>query len=226
MRKMISEKEAQLIKQNAADIEAVQDTLEKVSVTEAGALNIDSNLEVVGDIEVGDATTADSPKIILHSTPASNQGDWAIYTTGSQQFIYLEQIGQNSGIKISRSSILPGSHNYVSLGNSQFAFKDLVLRGNIDFGSSSNIKLNSVNGKIEATVNGSLNTRFAQNQTESNVNLIPTGSNQYDLGSQSNQWKDLYISGNVFFTGLPTSDPQVAGQLWNDNGTLKISAGE
>ena len=24
---------------------------------------------------------------------------------------------------------------------------------------------------------------------------------------------------------LPTSDPAIAGQLWNDNGTLKISAG-
>ena len=25
---------------------------------------------------------------------------------------------------------------------------------------------------------------------------------------------------------LPTSDPQVAGQLWNDSGTVKVSAGE
>jgi hypothetical protein len=25
---------------------------------------------------------------------------------------------------------------------------------------------------------------------------------------------------------LPTSDPQVEGAIWNDNGVLKISAGE
>jgi len=31
--------------------------------------------------------------------------------------------------------------------------------------------------------------------------------------------------GAVIFTGLPTSDPVVAGQLWNDTGTLKVSAG-
>ena len=35
----------------------------------------------------------------------------------------------------------------------------------------------------------------------------------------------LTASGVVKFTGLPTSDPAVAGQLWNDAGTLKVSAG-
>jgi hypothetical protein len=36
---------------------------------------------------------------------------------------------------------------------------------------------------------------------------------------------DLVAAGNVDFSGLPTSDPAVAGRLWNDSGTLKISAG-
>jgi len=31
-------------------------------------------------------------------------------------------------------------------------------------------------------------------------------------------------SGAIIFGGLPTSNPNVAGQLWNDGGTLKISA--
>ena len=30
----------------------------------------------------------------------------------------------------------------------------------------------------------------------------------------------------LILTGLPTSDPQVAGAVWNDNGVLKISSGE
>jgi len=29
----------------------------------------------------------------------------------------------------------------------------------------------------------------------------------------------------VMATDLPTSDPNNQGQLWNDNGTVKISAG-
>jgi hypothetical protein len=31
-------------------------------------------------------------------------------------------------------------------------------------------------------------------------------------------------SGAIIFSGIPTSSPNVAGQLWNDGGTLKISA--
>lgn len=38
---------------------------------------------------------------------------------------------------------------------------------------------------------------------------------------------DLTINfdGNVIITGLPTANPVVAGALWNDSGTLKVSAG-
>ena len=35
----------------------------------------------------------------------------------------------------------------------------------------------------------------------------------------------LDVDKNIFFTSLPTSDPSVAGQLWNSSGTLKVSAG-
>lgn len=30
---------------------------------------------------------------------------------------------------------------------------------------------------------------------------------------------------SVLMTALPTADPLVAGRLWNDSGTLKVSAG-
>jgi hypothetical protein len=30
---------------------------------------------------------------------------------------------------------------------------------------------------------------------------------------------------SISMTALPTSDPTVAGRLWNDGGTLKVSAG-
>ena len=35
----------------------------------------------------------------------------------------------------------------------------------------------------------------------------------------------LNESGKVMAADLPTSDPSNAGQLWNDSGTVKISAG-
>ena len=35
----------------------------------------------------------------------------------------------------------------------------------------------------------------------------------------------LNTTGAVIMANLPTSDPTVAGQLWNDTGTVKVSAG-
>lgn len=35
----------------------------------------------------------------------------------------------------------------------------------------------------------------------------------------------LSASGAVTLSALPTTDPAVAGQLWNDTGTVKVSAG-
>jgi hypothetical protein len=41
-----------------------------------------------------------------------------------------------------------------------------------------------------------------------------------DLGAA-----DITTSGDMTLTGLGTTDPEVVGQLWNDSGTVKISAG-
>ena len=35
----------------------------------------------------------------------------------------------------------------------------------------------------------------------------------------------LTIGSNLDLTSIPTSDPVQAGRVWNDSGTLKISAG-
>lgn len=36
---------------------------------------------------------------------------------------------------------------------------------------------------------------------------------------------NLTASGTVILSGLPTADPLVAGQLWNNTGVLTVSAG-
>ena len=36
---------------------------------------------------------------------------------------------------------------------------------------------------------------------------------------------DLTVADAVIFSGLPTSDPAVAGQLWSNSGVLTVSAG-
>jgi len=69
-----------------------------------------------------------------------------------------------------------------------------------------------------------------------NVNLQPASTGTKFCGSTSRRWSnvasvdgdfsgDVVMAANVDFTGLPTADPLVAGRLWNDSGTMKISAG-
>tara|TARA_R100000458_G_C8023582_1_gene82226 strand:+ start:322 stop:486 length:165 start_codon:yes stop_codon:yes gene_type:complete len=37
--------------------------------------------------------------------------------------------------------------------------------------------------------------------------------------------KVFFETDNINMSNLPTSDPGVAGRLWNDSGTLKVSSG-
>jgi hypothetical protein len=62
------------------------------------------------------------------------------------------------------------------------------------------------------------------NISGSNVIATSTIQGSLLLGSAlaiSNQFGDTLVN----FTNLPTSDPSLSGQLWNDSGSLKISAG-
>lgn len=48
----------------------------------------------------------------------------------------------------------------------------------------------------------------------------------YDANQDEYYYIFQVLGNNIICPNLPTSDPQVAGALWNDNGVLKISAGE
>jgi len=48
-------------------------------------------------------------------------------------------------------------------------------------------------------------------------------ANFYDSSSAAQL--TITSAGGIVCSSMPTSDPSVAGQLWNDSGTVKISAG-
>ena len=99
-------------------------------------------------------------------------------------------------------------------------------------------------GDLELDVSGSIyldadsGTIFIQDGTAGTFGqFIRNGSNDLTIASGSSQaliftgtaaafQGNLSASGaQIDFTNLPTSDPSVAGRLWNDSGTVKISAG-
>ncbi len=68
-------------------------------------------------------------------------------------------------------------------------------------------------------------------QVRSNDSLTLTAATTIELEDDTNVTGDLDVTGdvvmaaNVDFTGLPTSDPLVAGRMWNNSGVATISAG-
>ncbi len=74
------------------------------------------------------------------------------------------------------------------------------------------------------------NTTYVEGQDiiigKSSATSLTTVLNDFKVNGHITGSGNLKINGSqVDFTNLPTSDPSVAGRLWNDSGTLKISAG-
>lgn len=87
----------------------------------------------------------------------------------------------------------------------------------------------SAGGTVKAEGTGSIALGEDVNAlTDDNVIAIGRGfdSSTQDSFSVGFGQKDFEVqSGKIFIYNLPTSDPHVAGQLWNSSGTIKVSAG-
>ena len=128
-----------------------------------------------------------------------------------------------------------------SLGMLKVQSQLFVHEGEFDIGTGNryNFRPSSGTGFFELSVgqnrgrleyeNGAGNG-FLEISTEKGLTIL--GDSNIQLGSVLQSNNQISISGSltisgssVIVTNLPTSDPSSAGQLYNDGGTLKISAG-
>jgi hypothetical protein len=86
--------------------------------------------------------------------------------------------------------------------------------------------------RVYNTFTSATNFERAKLQWDTNVLKVGTekgadGGTARDMELQTDGTTRITLKANgaILFAGLPTSDPAVAGQLWNDGNTLKISAG-
>ncbi len=94
--------------------------------------------------------------------------------------------------------------------------------------SANDLKINhdSNNSYISQEGTGDL---FIRNTTDDKDILLKSddgsGSTTTYLQLDGSDVSTKILTQKVIMSNLPTSDPSNAGQLWNDSGTLKISAG-
>ena len=91
---------------------------------------------------------------------------------------------------------------------------------------------NAQTTRLYNTFTSATNFERAKLQWDTNVLKVGTekgadGGTARDMELQTDGTTRITLKANgaILFAGLPTSDPAVAGQLWNDGNTLKISAG-
>jgi hypothetical protein len=91
---------------------------------------------------------------------------------------------------------------------------------------------NAQTTRVYNTYTSDTNFERAKLQWDTNVLKVGTekgadGGTARDMELQTDGTTRITLKANgaILFAGLPTSDPAVAGQLWNDGNTLKISAG-
>ena len=98
---------------------------------------------------------------------------------------------------------------------------------NIQFGTNT-INFRSAHSNANGNVSLGVNSEgvIINNQGEAGIDFrveSDTIQNALKVDSGANTLSSECVI--IKFTALPTSDPSNAGQLWNDSGTLKISAG-
>ena len=77
----------------------------------------------------------------------------------------------------------------------------------------------------EGSTMSNYNAKVHTNQGGDKLEVESGGEIELKSGSTLDVDGTLEASGAVTLSGLPTSDPSIAGRLWNDSGTVKISAG-
>ncbi len=117
-------------------------------------------------------------------------------------------------------------------GNTTFS-DNLTVNGNTVLGNSSSDNI-TVNGRFDdhlisdsITNLGSSSQRWGFLYAEDfDISIDGNVGRDLDVGRDATVTGNLQVDGSqVDFTNLPTSDPAVSGRLWNDSGTVKISAG-
>ena len=162
-----------------------------------------STLAVTGDETVSGKITVGSGASIHSST--GNAAFAGIVTTGGALIV-------GAGATIT-GNILPASDAGSDLGASGLEFKDLFIDGTANVDTLQVDENATVTGNL--TVNGNVDLGDATSDTITatgrfDSNLVPSGDTQ-DLGTSSQEWRDLFIDGTAHIDSLVADTVDING---------------
>jgi hypothetical protein len=97
--------------------------------------------------------------------------------------------------------------------------------GNSISSGNTSVAIPAENGNVAITVSGVANTVvFATGNTTFAGNLLPTTANTYTLGTASQPWKSLYVSGNTIYIGNNALSADGPNLVWNSNQVATATA--
>ena len=168
------------------------------------------NIPQIGDLDFLN-------KIVVDDT----NNRWGFYVEVSSAAV--EQIRLQDG------ALLPVTDSDVDLGTSSLYFKDayidsITTTGNVAVGGNLTVTGTTTfnGGTITMGDAATDNVVFG---ADVDSNIIPDDDNTYDLGSSSQEWKDLYIDGTANIDTL-SADTAAIGDLTSGRVVLAGTSGE
>ena len=164
-------------------------------------VEVSGTLTVAGAVDFGDAALSNVGAVQLDSIAGDGDTNTSITFSGSD-VITIANAGTNQ-VTFNDGSIAPVSDSDVDLGTSSLYFKDayidsITTTGNVGVGGNLTVTGTTTfnGGTITMGDAASDNVVFG---ADVNSNIIPNTDNTYDLGSSSQEWKDLYVDGIAYW---------------------------
>ena len=122
-----------------------------------------------------------------------------LYSDTFNSYMYVASVPASTLLNnLFNNNMMSGGQ--LDLGSSSYTWKDLYLSGNLFLqGENYNGYIVNEGNRIKFYYGSAERFRVGNSEVMSTNPILPSANNTYDLGSSTNTWKDLYLSGNVQF---------------------------
>lgn len=177
------------------------------------ALTAGSNIDITSNvISATDVVTTNTQQDITAQKTIKNKLEFVQSSSGggtNKLYIYNDN-GYNAKVKMGSTENLrimtggtyfgataaPISDNATDLGASSTAWKDVYLKGTLNFGDSATITKDSSN-RINLNYGDNAKVKVGSAETIIANRIGADSDNSQDIGRSTVRWKDLYLAGNL-----------------------------